>query len=579
MSHNENYDARPWNKNYPAGNSPDLPAMPYTNIPDMITRVSQKYSNRKAFTVCLPNGMAASLTFAEIDTLSDAFALYLTHELNLSKGERVAVQMPNCLAYPIAMFGVLKAGLILVNVNPLYTTTEMEHQFNDSGAKALIIIDLFGDKLGPVIPRTHIRNVILVSLADFFPLPLKAIIKLKLKLTKQIPLCTIQSIPFTTAISIGKSRLNSGAKPGVSPGSGSQNTMGLNDTAVLQYTGGTTGVSKGADLSHSNILSNMLQINEVLKPRLDKNPEVILTALPLYHIFAFTVNCLTIYSLGGHNVLVPSPRPMSNLKKAFEKYEFTLITGVNTLFNALLQEPWFMQNPPTKLKAAVAGGTALQSAVAERWMKAINVPIYEGFGLTESSPVLSIQPIGGKIKPDSVGIPTASTYLRCVDDNGVTVAVGERGELIAKGPQVMRGYWNRPEETAKTIKDGWLYTGDIATMDENGYFSIVDRKKDMILVSGFNVYPNEVEDAIMKHAKVSEVCVIGVPDASSGEAVRAFVIAKDASLTSEELREHCKKTLTNYKVPKSVEFRKELPKTPVGKILRKDLRAEVLAQK
>lgn len=582
-TYTDSYDSRPWLKNCAPGAASDLADIPFRNIPDMLARSVARFRSQPAFTTCLPNGMSGTLTYEQVDTLSSNFAAFLRHELGLAKGDRVALQMPNCLAYPVALFGVLKAGLVLVNVNPLYTTAEMEHQLNDSQTKALVIIDLFGDKLAPVIPKTQIRHVISVSVADLFPLPLKTLIKIKLKLGKKIPKCGIQTLPFSATLSMGAARASrndpwlKGAQAG-GPAATADEWVNLDDLAALQYTGGTTGVSKGAMLSHRNILANMLQITEIAKPKMSVGTEVILTALPLYHIFAFCVNCLYMFSVGAHNILIPSPRPMSNLRKAFEKYQVTWLTGVNTLFNALLMEPWFAQNPPKTLKAAVAGGTALQSAVAERWEKLLGTSIYEGYGLTESSPVLSIVPIGGVFKRDSIGAPVASTFIRCVDEQGESVKPGEPGELIAKGPQVMMGYWNRPDETAKTIKAGWLYTGDIGTMDDDGFFKIVDRKKDMILVSGFNVYPNEVEDAIMKHSDVAEVAVIGVPDGAAGECVRAFVVAKNPGLTAEDIRTHCKKYLTNYKVPKAVEFRKDLPKSPVGKILRKDLRTEVFGK-
>ena len=607
------YDAKPWLKSYAPGVKHELSELPYSNISEMVTKSAERFKSRTAFTICLPNGFSASLTFTEIETLATHFATYLTAELGLVKGDRVAVQMPNCLAYPIVAFGILRAGCVLVNVNPLYTEEEMKHQFNDSGAKALVIIDLFGNKLTNVIPKTQIRHIITASLADFFPLPLRAIIKLKLKLSKQVPPLHVHALPLMAALASGASRKSntqpwaksswSEATPSAvseyeknsaqtwgpsskqAQESSSRNGwITLDDVACLQYTGGTTGVSKGAMLTHRNLLSNVFQFHAFGSKSIEVGTETILTALPLYHVFAFTVNLLSFFSIGATNILVPSPRPISNLKKVFEKYPPTWLTGVNTLFNAMLNEKWFTDNPPKKLKSSIAGGMSLQSAVADKWVRIVGSPVVEGFGLTETSPILNFNPIGGGVvKKDTVGVPVQNTDMRIVDDNGNVLPPGVAGEIIARGPQVMPGYWNRPEETKKTflngdLKEGWFCTGDIGICDQDGYFRIVDRKKDMILVSGFNVYPNEVEDCIALHADVLEVAVIGIPDGASGESVKAYVVPRNPGLTAEVLREHCKKHLTGYKVPRAVEFRTELPKTPIGKILRKELRAEFLKQ-
>lgn len=577
-THAHVYDSKPWIPAFAKGVSPHIGDIPYASVGDLIREGAKKYAHLKAFTCCLPNGMEGKLSYAEVELLSDRFAAYLRNVLGLVKGDRVAVQSPNCLAQPIAMFAILKAGLVLVNVNPLYTAAEMEHQLNDSGAKALVIIDMFADKLTEVVPKTSVRHVVTISLADFFPLPLRALIKFKLKLEKKIPKLEVHAVPFLTAIADGARSLNatqSPWRPGEVPAG--ETPTSLDDIAVLQYTGGTTGVSKGAMLTHRNLVGHLQQVSQVVGVNLQPGKEVFLTALPLYHIFAFAINLLLGWRLGSHNVLIPSPRPMSNLKKPFDKHEFTVITGVNTLFSSLMNEPWFTAEKAAPFRIAIAGGAALLTATAQRWQKLTGKPLAEGYGLTESSPVLCVQPIGGNMVPDSIGIPMPGTDIRLVDDNGQCVPLGEAGELVARGIQVMLGYWNRPDETAKTIKDGWLYTGDMAVMDANGFFKIVDRKKDMILVSGFNVYPNEVEGALAKHPEVAFVGVIGVPDEQSGEAVRAFVVPKSDKVTPEELREHCKKLLTAYKVPRVIEFRKEIPMTPIGKVLRKELRAEYLA--
>lgn len=558
---------RPWVSHYTEGTRPEIGEIPYRSLPDMVRRESARYAGDTAFTQCMPNGMDASLTFGEVDRLSDEFAAYLRGTLGLEQGDRVAVQMPNCLAYPVVLFGILKAGCVAVNTNPLYTPPEMIHQFSDAGARVLVIIDLFADRLPPVLPKTPIETVVTVSLTEFFPAIQGFIIRTVLKyVKKQLPPVTVPHTPFQEALKQGRERVGGVDLAGYLEG------VDLGTLAALQYTGGTTGVSKGAMLSHENLLANTAQMLEMNTRFILEGKETVLTALPLYHIFAFTVNLLAFYQQGGRNVLVPSPRPPSNLQKAWEKYPITWFSGVNTLFNALVHEEWFVQNPPKSLKMSVAGGTALQGSVAKRWEEVVGTPVVEGYGLTEASPVVTFNPLGGKVKVGSIGIPLPSTEVRCVDEEGNPVPTGEPGELVVRGPQVMLGYWQRPEETARTIRDGWLYTGDIATMDEDGYFRIVDRKKDMVLVSGFNVYPNEVEECIAGHPGVREVAVIGVVDERSGEAVKAFVVPREPGLTAEEVIRYCRESLAPYKVPKQVEFREDLPKTPVGKILRKDLR-------
>jgi long-chain acyl-CoA synthetase len=562
---------RPWTRHYPEGASLEIPELPFRNLPEMFRSTTTEYAAEIAFTQVMPNGMNGSLRFRDVDRLSDAFAVYLREVLGLAAGDGVAIQMPNCLSYPIVTFGVLKAGCVLVNTNPLYTPAEMTHQFSDSGARALVIIDMFADRLPKVLPKTSIEAVVTVRISEFFPGIIAGIIRLVQKYwDRSIPRIEVDHTTFQDALEAGRQRLKGGASA-----EGYLQEVDRDAIAALQYTGGTTGVSKGAMLSHGNLIQNMQQMVEVIGGHIRPGQEVVLTALPLYHIFAFTVNLLAFYYEGARNILIPSPRPPSNLKRAFENYKITWLTGVNTLFNALLKERWFCEHPPRHLLASAAGGMALHEAVAKRWEEVTESPVVEGYGLTESSPVLSFNPLGGRVKLGSIGIPVPSTDMRCVDPEGNPVPLGEPGEIVARGPQIMLGYWQRPEDTQKTLRGGWLHTGDVGEMDEDGYFYIVDRMKDMILVSGFNVYPNEVEEVISSHPKVDEAAVIGLPDEHSGEAVRAFVVVREGEeLTAEEVIAHARESLTSYKVPRSVEFREELPKSLIGKILRKDLRAE-----
>ncbi len=564
---------RPWQSHYGPGTNLELAEFEFINLADMVKTSSLKWKEKIACSMILPNGMESAFTFNDIDSYSDAFAVYLREEAKITQGDRIAIQMPNCLAYPLAVFGTVKAGGVIVNANPLYTAFEMQHQFKDSEAKILIIIDMFADKLKEVIPNTNIEKVILVSVADFFPFFKKTIIKSVLKyVKKQVPKCEVHSINFTSAINQGFNiqKLNN-----INVKNYWERVL-LDDLCALQYTGGTTGVSKGAMLTHRNLIANIFQIFEMGKAKIVPGDEVLLSVLPLYHIFAFTVNLLTFYYCGGESVLIPNPRPLINIKKTFEIKQITWISGVNTLFNGLLNEKWFSENPPKYLKASIAGGAALHKAVSDRWLNITKTPVVEGFGLTEASPVVTFNPINGVVKSDTVGVPVPSTEVVMISEEGIPVPLGEAGEIAVKGPQVMKGYWQRPEETFKTLKDNWLLTGDIGVMDTDGYIKIVDRKKDMILVSGFNVYPNEVEDCIAKLAGVSEVAVIGIPNEKTSEAVKAYIVKKDPNLTVEKILEHCHKFITHYKVPKLIEFRSELPKTPIGKILRKNLKEEAL---
>ena len=560
---------RPWTAFYLPGTKAEIEESPFRNLAEMVRISAEKYSAQTAFALSMPNGMTGELSYAEVERLSDEFAVYLRETAGCRLGDRVAIQMPNCLAYPIAAFGILKAGCILVNVNPLYTASEMGFQFRDSGAKVLVVIDLFADKLPDALPGSPVETTVVVRVTDFFPVLQGTLIRAVQKyVKKQIPTLTLAHTRFPDALKQGRASLGTGSLDL----SRYLSEVGPDSVAVLQYTGGTTGVSKGAMLTHGNLMANLFQVlafvGHVLKP----GEECILTALPLYHVFAFTVNLLLFHFLGAKNVMVPSPRPLRNLKPAFGSEPISVFTGVNTLFNGLCGEQWFAQAPPPGLKASIAGGMALQKAVAEKWVRTERSPIIEGYGLTESSPVLTLNPLGGEVRPETIGLPMPSTDIVCLDDDGKPVPSGTPGELCARGPQVMKGYWNRPDETAKVLIDGWLHTGDVATRDDDGYFRIVDRKKDMILVGGFNVYPNEIEDCLMTDPRVHEVAVIGVTEGDAGEAVKAFVVRKDPTLTAEDVKNHCRTTLTGYKIPRYVEFRAELPKSPVGKILRRELR-------
>jgi len=542
----------------------------FNHLAELVRVSSTRHAERIAFTTCLPNGMHGSLSYRQVDEQSDAFAAYLRDVLQLEAGTRVALQTPNCLAYPVVAFGVFKAGCVLVNTNPLYTPTEMEHQFRDSGAEVLVIVDMFADKLEGMLAGTQIRKVVVAEVTQFFSAVPRAVVRAVMKLWNRVlPPVRVPHVGLAQALAEGREALLR------APGRASEYVRGQGPEtlAALQYTGGTTGVSKGAMLTHGNLLANLEQAYAMGRSHIEEGRECVLTALPLYHIFAFQFNLLCFYAAGARNILVPNPRPVQNLQRAFDNYPITWVSGVNTLFNALLNEEWFAAFPPRQLKAAVAGGAALQHAVAERWQRVTGTAIAEGYGLTEASPVVCFNPISGLRKPDSIGLPVAGTEVRLVDDAGRQVPAGEPGELILRGPQVMQGYWQKPAETAQSLRDGWLQTGDVAVVDADGYYRIVDRKKDMILVSGFNVYPNEVEDVIARMDEVLEVAVIGVPDPQTGEAVRAYIVPQ-GECSVEAVRAHCRRYLTDYKVPRSVEFRSEMPKTPVGKILRKTLRAE-----
>jgi long-chain acyl-CoA synthetase len=569
---------RPWQAVYPqVGITPVLPAPEHQSLAHLIhdhcTRWARDSQAKTAFTCVVPNGMNGSLSFAQVDALSDAFAGYLRGTLGLARGDRVAVQLPNSLSFPVVAFGVLKAGCVLVNTNPLYTVNEMVHQFNNCQAKALVVVDMFADKLPEVLAQTGVKHIVLAGVPEFFPAIPRGIIRGVQKVwSKVLPPVTVPHVRLQAALAQGRATLAQ------QPAKGYWQDLQQHDLALLQYTGGTTGVSKGAMISHGNLLSNVQQMLAMGATHMSPGKECVLTALPMYHIFAFTTNLLGFLSIGAHNILVPSPRPVQNLQRAVENYPLTWMTGVNTLFNGLLNEEWFLAYPPKHLKASIAGGTALHSAVAQRWREVTGTPIAEGYGLTETSPVVSFNPLSGEPRLGSIGIPAPGTDVRLVSESGQDVPVGEPGEIWVRGPQVMQGYWQNEAETANVMKDGWFATGDIGVMDAEGFFRIVDRKKDMVLVSGFNVYPNEVEDVIAQMDAVLEVAVVGTPDERTGEAVRAYVVPNPdhaGQLRTEDVLAHCKQHLAAYKRPSSVVLRDELPKSPIGKVLRKDLKAEV----
>lgn len=530
----------------------------YRSTLDVFEETVGRFPTKPAFTC-----MGKTLTFSELNRKAESFAAFLQGELKLKKGDRIAIQMPNVLQYPVVLFGAIKAGLVIVNTNPLYTDREMKHQFNDAGCTAIVILANFANNLQKILHETKIQHVIVTELGDLLGFPKSLVVNAVVKhVKKMVPDFSLpDAIPLLQALERG-AKLTSTRVP-----------MELDEVAFLQYTGGTTGVAKGAMLTHRNVVSNMEQIRSWMLPSLKEGEEVVVCALPLYHIFAFTVNALAIAKYGGHNILITNPRDIPAFVKELKKYPVTVYTGVNTLYNALMNNAEFQKLDFSTVKVAVAGAMALQKVVALRWKEMTGSPIVEGYGLTETSPVASCNPIDGTDRVGTIGLPLPSTFMKMIDDNGKDVALGESGEICIKGPQVMKGYWNRPDETALVMTaDGWFKSGDIGIMDADGFSRIVDRKKDMILVSGFNVYPNEVEDVMASHPGVLEVAAVGVSDTHSGEVVKIFVVKKDQSVTAEQLIEHARGGLAGYKVPKSVEFRNELPKTNVGKILRRALR-------
>jgi len=550
-----------WLNRYPADVPAEINPDRYGSLIDLFEHAALRYAAQTAFI-----NMGQSLSFRQLDERSRAFAAYLQQGLGLKKGDRVALMMPNLLQYPIALFGVLRAGMIVVNVNPLYTPRELEHQLNDSGASAIVIVSNFAHTLEKVVAKTAVKHVVLTRLGDQLSPAKGTLVNFVVKYIKKM----VPKYYLPGAISFRQVLQNGAQMTYTRP------EILNEDVAFLQYTGGTTGVAKGAMLTHRNMQANLEQTKATYGSLLKAGEETVVTALPLYHIFALTVNCLLFIELGGANLLITNPRDIPGLVKELSKYPFTAITGVNTLFNALLNDEGFNKLDFSTLTLSAGGGMAVQKAVAERWEKLTGHYLLEGYGLTECSPLVSVNPYDIQCHNGSIGLPVPSTDIMLVDDEGNKMPEGEPGELCIKGPQVMAGYWQRQDATEEVLKNGWLRSGDIVTVDHEGFLRIIDRKKDMILVSGFNVYPNEIEDVLMLHPKVREAAAIGVPNDAAGETVKICVVKKDDSLTKDELIAHCKRHLTGYKIPRIVEFRDELPKTNVGKILRRELREEAM---
>jgi len=548
-----------WIKNYPPGVPAEISISHISSLVDLFEEACRKYADKVAYI-----SMGKEMTYRELDSLSRDFAGWL-QSLGLGKGDRVALMMPNLLQYPVALFGTLRAGCVVVNVNPLYTPRELEHQLKDSGAKVIVILENFATTLEQVLVRTEIKHVVVTPMGEMLGLLKGTLVNFVVrKVKKLVPAWSLpESISFTTALAAGR-------RHGMD-----KVTLTQEDLAFLQYTGGTTGISKGAMLTHANISANVMQAYNWIKPVVVEGEEFIVTALPLYHIFALTANCLTFLMIGARNLLIANPRDIPGFIKEWSKYPITVSTGVNTLYNGLLNNPEFAKLDFSMMKLSLGGGMAVQAPVADRWKKVTKSPLLQAYGLTETSPAATINPLHLKDFNGSIGLPISSTEVSIRSDDGNEVPITQVGEICIRGPQVMKGYWQRPEETANVMsEDGYLRTGDMGYIDHEGYVFIVDRKKDMILVSGFNVYPNEVEEAVAMHEGVGDVAAIGVHDENSGEAVKIFVVRKDPNLTAEALIKHCRQHLTGYKVPKHVEFRADLPRTNVGKILRRALKEE-----
>jgi len=549
---------RPWLASYPAGTPVEIDPEQYRSVVALLEECCDRFRHRPAFT-----NMGRSITYGDLDRLSATFAAFLVNDLKLAKGDRIAIMLPNLLQYPIVIMAALRAGLTVVNTNPMYTPRELKHQLDDSGASAIIVLDNFAKTVAEVVGGTQCKHVICTGIGDLLGFPKSAITNFVVRhVKKMVPAYSLpNAIRFNEALGRGlRSKLG-------------KIDVGPEDLAFLQYTGGTTGVAKGAMLTHRNMVSNMLQAYAWIGSNMREGEEVVITALPLYHIFALTANFLVFARVGGFNHLITNPRDMPAFVKTIRSIGFTSLTGVNTLFAGLLNTPGFDQVDFSKLRLTLGGGMAVQRAVAERWKKVTGCALAEAYGLTETSPAACINPLDIQEYNGSIGLPIPSTDVNVQDDDGKVLPLGETGELCVHGPQVMKGYWNRPEETAAVLSaDGWLRTGDIARIDEKGYVYIVDRKKDMILVSGFNVYPNEIEDVVAQLPGVLEVAAVGVADEKSGEAVKLVIVKKDPALTEEAVRAHCKANLTGYKLPRYIEFRDSLPKTNVGKILRRELR-------
>lgn len=554
-----------WNDKRAPGvpNTIDLDS--YKSVVEVFERSCKRFADRPAF-----SNMGVTLTYADLERQSAAFAAYLQKHTDLKPGDRIAVQMPNVLQYPVAVFGAMRAGLIVVNTNPLYTAREMRHQFKDAGVRALVYLNMFGKLVQEVLPDTQIEYLIEARMGDMLPAMKGWLVNTVVKKVKKM----VPDYHLPQAISF-KSALSTGMGQGIKAVE-----VGLDDVAVLQYTGGTTGVAKGAMLTHGNLVANMLQVDACMsqlddagQPLMKQGQEVMIAPLPLYHIYAFTANCMCMMVNGNHNVLITNPRDIPGFIKELSKWRFTALLGLNTLFVALMDHPDFKSLDFSGLKLTNSGGTALVKATAERWKEITGCTVVEGYGLTETSPVASTNAYGERARLGTVGIPVPGTAFKVIDDEGQDLGLGERGELCVKGPQVMKGYWQREEATAEVLDaDGWFKTGDIAIIDEDGFTRIVDRKKDMIIVSGFNVYPNEIEDVMLTNSKVASCAAVGVPDEKSGEAVKLFIVARDSSLTEAEVKAFCRENFTGYKVPKHIVFKDALPMSPVGKILRRELR-------
>lgn len=551
-----------WKDKYPVGVESEINPDEYRNVQAVLKASCERFADKPAF-----SNLGRTLTYGELYELSGEFAAYLQHHTDLQPGDRIAVQLPNLLQYPVVVFGALRAGLIVVNTNPLYTAREMEHQFNDSGAKALVCLANMAHLAEEVVPKTGIRHVVITEVGDMLPTVKRLLVNAVIKhVKKMVPSYDLpKAVKLNDALVQGRNKRPSEADPE------------SDDIAVLQYTGGTTGVAKGAMLTHRNLVSNMLQCRGLMGTELGSGCETMVAPLPLYHIYAFTFHCMTMMLIGAHNVLITNPRDLPAFVKDLRKYRFTGFVGLNTLFVALCNNEEFRKLDFSGLKATFSGGMALQLAAAERWQQVTGCSICEGFGMTETSPVVSVNPFSG-IQIGTIGIPMPSTQCKVIDDEGNELPIGATGELCVKGPQVMKGYWQRPEATAEVLDgQGWLKTGDIGIIQDDGYMRIVDRKKDMILVSGFNVYPNELEDVLATLPGVLQCAAIGIPDEKSGEAIKLFVVVKPGeSLTKEQVMQHMHDNVTGYKRPKTVEFRDSLPTTNVGKILRRELRDEEL---
>ncbi|GAB3627360.1 long-chain fatty acid--CoA ligase [Pandoraea terrae] len=545
-----------WLKSYPPGVPAEIDVNAYRSLLDLFLQSCHKFADRPAF-----HNLGTTLTYSDLERLSLDFAAYL-QSLGLARGARVAIMSPNLLQYPVAVFGILRAGLVVVNVNPLYTAGELEHQLKDSGAQAIVVIENFAATLQKALPNTPVKHVITTHVGDLVPAPKRWIVNYVVKhVKKMVPAWQIpHAVPFRTALAKGAGRKLTDVP------------VGHDDIAFLQYTGGTTGVAKGAMLTHRNMIANMLQARAWIGNGLEEGKEIIVTALPLYHIFCLTANGLVFLNLGALSLLITNPRDMAGFIKELKPWRFTFITGVNTLFNGLLNTPGFDALDFSGLKGALGGGAAVQRAVAQRWQQVTGHPLIEAYGLTETSPAVCINPLSSEFN-GSIGLPIPSTDVSIRNDANEALPLGQDGEICVRGPQVMKGYWHRPDETAKTITpDGWLRTGDVGNMDPQGYVRITDRKKDMIIVSGFNVYPNEIEGVLAMCPGVLESAVVGIPSEKTGETVKAVIVKKSADLTEQVVIDFCRQHLTNYKVPHVIEFRKELPKTPVGKVLRRELR-------